>query len=118
MKLYKDVCFLSLQPALGPQLEITKNKTKIFYHKHQKKLNQQFKVVKHWGFFCETMDSDGVYFLTVPPAVELVLQPGDGVPQGLILLFLPLILLLPLLCCKLDVHTDSVLDSLCSGCRK
>ena len=56
--------------------------------------------------------------LTVPPAVELVLQPGDGVPQGLVLLLLPLIFLLPLLCRQLDVHGDSVLDGLCSGGRK
>lgn len=53
-------------------------------------------------------------FLTVPPAVELVLQPGDGVPQGLVLLLLSLILLLPLFCCQLNIHSDSVLDGLCS----
>lgn len=55
--------------------------------------------------------------LTVPPTVELVLQPGDGVPQGLILLLLPFILLLPLLCRQLNVHSDRVLDGLCSGER-
>lgn len=55
--------------------------------------------------------------LTVPPTVELVLQPGDGVPQGLILLLLPFILLLPLLCRQLNVHGDRVLDGLCSGER-
>lgn len=53
-------------------------------------------------------------FLTVPPAVEFVLQPGHGVPQGLVLLLLSLILLLPLLCCQLNIHSDSVLDGLCS----
>lgn len=57
-------------------------------------------------------------FLTVPPAVELVLQPGDGVPQGLVLLLLSLILLLPLFCCQLNIDNDGVLDGLCSGRRE
>lgn len=58
-----------------------------------------------------------MFALTVPPAVELVLQPGDGVPQGLILLLLPFILLLPLFRRQLNVHRDCVLDGLCSGER-
>lgn len=53
--------------------------------------------------------------LTVPPAVELILQPGDGVPQGLSLLLLPLVLLLPLFCRQLHVHTHCVLNGLGSG---
>lgn len=63
------------------------------------------------------MFNDKMVSLTVPPAVELVLQPGDGVPQGLILLLLPFILLLPLFCRQLNVHGDRVLDGLCSGER-
>lgn len=59
-----------------------------------------------------------MFSLTVPPAVELVLQPGDGAPQGLILLLLPFILLLPLFCRQLNVHGDRVLDGLCSGGKK
>lgn len=54
------------------------------------------------------------HFSTVPPAVELVLQPGDGVLESLVLLFLPFILLLPLLCCQLHVDTHCVLNGLCS----
>lgn len=53
--------------------------------------------------------------LTISPAVQLILQPRDGVPQGLVLLLLSLILLLPLLCCQLNVHCHCVLDGLCSG---
>ena len=53
--------------------------------------------------------------LTVPPAVELVLQPGDSVPQGLVLLLLSFILLLPLLCSQLHIDTHRVLDGLRSA---
>lgn len=53
--------------------------------------------------------------LTVPPAIELILEPGDGVPQGLVLLLLPFILLLPLLRRQLHVHAHRVLDGLRSG---
>lgn len=50
--------------------------------------------------------------LTVAPAIELVLQPCDGVAQGLVLFLLPLILLLPLLCGQLHVDAHGVLDGL------
>lgn len=53
--------------------------------------------------------------LTAPPAVELRLQPGDGVFQRLVLLLLFLPLVLPLLCGQLHIQTDCVLDGLCPG---
>lgn len=53
--------------------------------------------------------------LTTPPAVELGLQPRDGVFQRLVLFSLFLPLALPLLCCQLHIHTHRVLHRLCPG---
>lgn len=52
--------------------------------------------------------------LTISPAIELILQPSDGVPQGLVLFLLTLVFLLPLFCRQLNVHSHCVLDGLCS----
>lgn len=53
--------------------------------------------------------------LTAPPAVDLSLQPGDGVFQRLVLLLLFLPLVLPLLSRQLHIQTHCVLDRLCPG---
>lgn len=53
--------------------------------------------------------------LTAPPAVQLSLQPGDGAPERLVFLLLPLPLVLPLLCGQLYVQTHCVLNGLCSN---
>lgn len=53
--------------------------------------------------------------LTSPPAVDLSLQPGDGVFQRLVLLLLFLPLVLPLLGRQLHIQTHCVLDRLCPG---
>lgn len=53
--------------------------------------------------------------LTAPPAVDLSLQPGDGVFQRLVLLLLFLPLVLPLLGRQLHIQTHCVLDRLCPG---
>lgn len=53
--------------------------------------------------------------LTAPPAVELGLQPGDGVLQRLVLLLLFLPLALPLLGGQLHIQTHRVLDGLRPG---
>lgn len=53
--------------------------------------------------------------LTLPPAVELVLQPVDGVLQRLVLLLLFLPLALPLLGGQLHVQGHRVLYSLRPG---
>lgn len=55
--------------------------------------------------------------LTVPPAVELSLQPLNDTLQALVLLLLLLVFLLPLLCRQLQVHTHGVLDGFGSGRR-
>lgn len=56
--------------------------------------------------------------LTVSPAVELVLQPGDCVLQSFVPLLLPLVFLLPLLRRQLNVHRHRILNGLCSGEKK
>lgn len=55
--------------------------------------------------------------LTVPPAVELSLQPLNDTLQTLVLLLLLLVFLLPLLRRQLQVHTHCVLDGFGSGRR-
>lgn len=50
---------------------------------------------------------------TIPPAVELIFQPGNGVAESLVPLFLPLIFFLPLLCRQLHIHSYCVLNGLC-----
>lgn len=50
--------------------------------------------------------------LTFPPANELILQPGDGGPQSLVLFLLFLPLLLPLLRGQLHIQSHRVFDGL------
>lgn len=56
-------------------------------------------------------------FYTISPAVELIFQPGNGVAERLVLLFLPLIFFLPLFRCQLHVHSHCVLNGLCPNDR-
>lgn len=55
--------------------------------------------------------------VTFPPAVQLSLQPLDGLLHWPVLLLFLLVLLLPLLCRELQVHGHSVSDGLGSKSR-
>ena len=56
--------------------------------------------------------------LTAPPAIELILQPGDGVSQRLVFFLLLLPLFLPLLCSQFNIQSHCVLNGFCSGERE
>lgn len=67
---------------------------------------------QHGGVEVEGRQDSKRLCLTISPAVDLGLQPLDGVLQGLVLLFLLLVLPLPLLRSQLQVNGGGVPDGL------
>lgn len=80
----------------------------------------QFFSVRRLRHFCVfvSCQPDNSASITAPPAVQLSLQPLNGLLHWPVLLLFLLVLLLPLLCCELQVHRHSISNGLGSNWRE
>lgn len=76
--------------------------------------------VRRLRYFCVfvSCQPDNSASITAPPAVQLSLQPLNGLLHWPVLLLFLLVLLLPLLCCELQVHRHSISNGLGSNWRE